>query len=213
MANRDGKRKFRSEIAVCRKLSLGYYLIATDAKETECNFLTGLRDSIPETLRKNISIKILRNVDASKIVSTVIEEASLNPQYSECWIVMDRDKVPNFDELMFNAEKEKINVGWSNPCIEIMFLAYWGSMPNFQSSVQCVQAFKKEYRNKTGLEYEKSQKDIYSKLHVTGDETMALKIADTRYKNSISIYRKPSEMLSTTKLYQLIQEIRSKIDR
>lgn len=35
------------------------------------------------------------------------------------WIVFDRDQVQGFDEIIAKAEREGIQVGWSNPCFEI----------------------------------------------------------------------------------------------
>ena len=37
---------------------LGYYIIVTDTKETENNYLSGLRDSIPTELQRNLVIKV-----------------------------------------------------------------------------------------------------------------------------------------------------------
>ena len=49
-ADRTGKRK-RRESATRRVPDLGYYIVVTDAKETERNYLYGLRDSLPKELQ------------------------------------------------------------------------------------------------------------------------------------------------------------------
>ncbi len=33
------------------------------------------------------------------------------------WIVFDCDEIKDFDEIVREAEKKGIGVGWSNPCI------------------------------------------------------------------------------------------------
>ena len=48
---RNGNRKTREQIAKRRIPELGYYFIVTDTKETEQNYMYGLRDSIPKELQ------------------------------------------------------------------------------------------------------------------------------------------------------------------
>ena len=63
-----------------------------------------------------------------------------NCSRSECyngWIVFDRDQVIGFDEIISEAEKKGIQVGWSNPCFEIWMYAYFGAMPAIQDSWTC----------------------------------------------------------------------------
>ena len=55
--NRDGRREPRAS-APKRVPKLGYYFIVTDTKETEKNYLYGLRDSLSEELRDHIVIKV-----------------------------------------------------------------------------------------------------------------------------------------------------------
>jgi len=46
MPDRSGKRKTREQLSKRRVPELGYYFIVTDTKETEQNYMLGLRDSI-----------------------------------------------------------------------------------------------------------------------------------------------------------------------
>lgn len=57
---------------------MGYYLIVTDTEETEYNYLTGLRDSIPEGLRGKLVIKVFKAKTAN-LVSKALEIAALEP--------------------------------------------------------------------------------------------------------------------------------------
>ena len=47
-----------------------------------------------------------RTVD---LVKTCKEGASLYPQYSEPWIILDRDQVKDFDSIVRNAQQYKIH--------------------------------------------------------------------------------------------------------
>lgn len=86
------------------------------------------------------------------------------PQYGEIWIVFDRDEVKDFDRIIISAEKHDIHVGWTNPCIEEWFFAYFGKMPVCSGSVNCCSEFEKGYQKKTNCKYSKNDKSIYEKL-------------------------------------------------
>ena len=209
-ADRNGKRKTREQLSK-RVPELGYYFIVTDTKETEQNYMYGLRDSIPQSIQEKLVIKVVksRTVD---LVDKAISLAALNPQYSEVWIVFDRDQVKNFDNIISEALKRGMHVGWSNPCIEIWFHAHFGSMPMFQTSVSCCNGFEDCYEKKTEQKYLKSDMDIYRKLCLYGNEEKAIKIAIQRLKNQIKDGKdKPSEMTSCTTVHELINEIKSKV--
>ena len=57
---RNGNRKTREQLSKRRIPKLGYYFIVTDTKETEQNYMHGLRDSIPQELRGNLVIKVIK---------------------------------------------------------------------------------------------------------------------------------------------------------
>lgn len=76
MPDRNGKRKTREQLSKRRVPELGYYFIVTDTKETEQNYLLGLRDSIPKELQGKL----------------VIKRERYNPPYST------KDKIVNLPE-------------------------------------------------------------------------------------------------------------------
>lgn len=116
-SDRTGKRKPREAFRT-RVPDLGYYFIVTDTKETEENYLYGLRDSLPKKLQGRIVIKVSK-AKTQDLVRNCKEQAALEPQYGQPWIVFDRNRVVNFDEIIVQAQKDGVSVGWSNPCIEI----------------------------------------------------------------------------------------------
>ncbi len=211
-ADRTGKRKKR-ETAMRRVPDLGYYIIVTDAKETEKNYLYGLRDLLPKDLQGRIVIKV-STAKTDELVDICKSQASLEPQYGEPWIVFDRDRVTRFDEIIQKAYKEGINTGWSNPCIEIWFDAYFGQMHSYQDSKQCCYRFAETYERRTGLEYSKADKHLYEILNRYGDEKKAIDIAERRLKSHVMCgVNKPSEMIPATTLHHLVDEIRQKTNK
>lgn len=209
-ADRTGKRILRSEFNT-RVPDLGRYLICTDTKETERNYIEGLHKSLPQNIQKRIAIKFFKS-KTEKLIDLCVENASLNPQYCEPWIVFDRDRVPNFNEIVAEAESQNINVGWSNPCIEIWFSAYFGKIEiNCQDSVDCCKNFGHVFKRKTGQEYKKSDKKIYELLSKYGSLDEAIERAENKLQYYISNGQNtPSEMQGCTTLHHLVKEIMKK---
>lgn len=209
---RKGKRRKRSEISKVRVPMLGYYFIVTDAKETEQNYFFGLRNSIPKSLQGKLVIKVIKAKSTNDLVNEALNLVSLNPQYGEPWIIFDRDRVPNFDDIIQKAKNAGINVGWTNPCIETWFSTYFGKMLNSQDSVACCRGFSELYQKIVKQEYSKSDDKIYEKLNRFGNETTAISIAGKRFNEYVrNEVDKPSDMCPCTTVHNLVDEIKSKV--
>ena len=76
-------------------------------KETEKNYMNGLRDSLPKELQGKLVIKVVKT-ETKNLVNEALNMASINPQYGEPWIVFDRDQVENFDDITSDAEEKLI---------------------------------------------------------------------------------------------------------
>ncbi len=208
--DRRGARKDRNRRFGTRVPDLGYYLIVTDTKETEKNYFEGLKENIPAELRDRLVIKVQR-ADVIDLVKTAKEFGDQDPQYRIPCIVFDRDQVKHFDQIIQSADKEGVKVGWSNPCIEIWFFAYFGEIPMIKDSVTCCTKFSDLYERRTGQKYKKANRDIYKKLIEFGDEEQAILRSSKKltqlYKEGKS---KPSEMWPGNTLFELISEINNK---
>lgn len=213
MNNHTAKRKTRSQMSKPRTLELGNYLIVTDTVQTEKNYLEGLHNSLPIELQSKIRIKVSK-AKTSELVKSALEISSKSSQFSEIWIVLDRDRVRGFDRIVSSAEDNGIKVGWSNPCIEIWFHAYFDSMPSDFESTKCVSNFRDIYHRKTKREYKKAEGNIYALLNRYGNENVAIEYAKNRLKKHISDgHCKPSEMCPSTTLYQLVEEIKDRVNK
>lgn len=209
---RKGARRDRNKNRSSREPKLGYYMIVTDTEETEKNYFEGLRDSIPEDLKDKLVIKVYeaRTID---LVDKCKELRDKDPQYRIPWIVFDKDQVLNFDNIISKAEKNNINVGWSNPCIEIWFMAYFGEMSSVIDSVSCCDFFKDKLFNLSQISYKKSDKNIYKYLNKYGNEEKAIAIAERKYLEFINdCENNPSNMCPSSTVYVLIRDIKSKIN-
>ena len=208
-ADRNGKRKSRESFQT-RVPDLGYYFIVTDTEETEANYMYGLRDSLPKELQGRIVIKVSK-AKTQELVKACKDQAALEPQYGQPWIVFDRDRVVTFDEIIEQAKREGVNVGWSNPCIEIWFDAYFGRMHSYSDSIICCRKFGETFKQKTGQEYHKDNTQIYAVLNRFGDESKAIQIAEKRLQGYLKEgIDKPSAMCPCTTAHRLVEEIQQK---
>lgn len=190
---RNGSRKNRNQLSKRRIPKLGYYFIVTDTKETEQNYMYGLRNSIPQELRGKLVIRV-KKTETKNLVEEALNLASLNPQYGEIWIIFDRDQVRNFDGIISEAASKDIKVGWTNPCIEEWFGAYFGSMPTHNGSVDCCKEFERIFEQKTRQKYLKSDPTIYEKLNRFGNEKKAIQLAKQKLREHTENSKdKPSE--------------------
>ena len=213
--HRAGKRKDRNQRVGTRIPELGYYLIVTDTEETEKNYLEGLRDSLPKELKGRLVIKVEKE-ETVNLVEKALELRSGEPQLRKLWIVFDRDEVKDFDKIIQEAEKNGVNVGWSNPCFEIWLHAYFGKMPVVQNSPQsvgCYKNFSKELNKVTKQKYSKNDREIYQKLIEYGDEKKAIEVAKKNYAaHSQNVNNKPSAMCPACTVYLLVEEIKNKVE-
>ena len=210
---RNGNRKIRGQLFKQRIPKLGYYFILTDTKETEQNYIFGLRNSIPPKLQGKLVIKVVKT-KTKNLVEEALNLASLNPQYGEIWIIFDRDQVQNFDEIISEEITEGINIGWTNPCIEEWFSAYFGAMPTYANSVSCCNGFELIFERNAHQKYVKSDSSIYEKLNRFGNEETAIRIATQKiHDHRIQGKYKPSEQIPGTTIHLLVDEIKSKINQ
>lgn len=200
---RDGKRKKRGE-APKRQYRPGNFCIVTDTKETEKQYFSGIQNRY-----KDVATIRVVGTHTNNLLNEANKQMSLSPQYNQTWIVFDRDRVPDFDNIISKAEKNNINVAWSNPCIEVWFHAYYNSMPptSLHDSTSCCRKFGELFRKKNNQDYEKSARDIYKKLLENGDEEAAIKRAKARRKHYENSGLKPSEMHACTMVHTLLEEI------
>ena len=208
--DRMGERAGRSKRQGRQIPEMGYYLIVADTEATERCYFDGLRKNLPENIQRKLVLKVVET-KTKNLIQKCREMTAYEAQYMIPWIVFDRDEVMDFDQIIEDAEREGIQVGWSNPCFEIWMHAYFGSMPSVQESWNCCHRFGELYEKKTGHRYSKSDESIYNRLREYGDEGKAVTIAQQMYEQCVKNgYTKPSQMCPCTTVYELVKEIRGK---
>lgn len=209
--DRTGSRKTREQRKQFKIPELGYYLIVTDTEATERCFFTGMHHALPEDVRSRLVIKVVETKTRT-MVEKCLEFSAYDAQYRMPWIVFDRDQVQKFDEIIEEAMRKGIRVGWSNPCFEIWMYAYLDSMPAIQDSWTCCSEFGRAYEARTGQKYSKADGQIYEKLCRAGNKEKAIQTAEQKLAQCIREGKlKPSEMCPCTTVHELVREIKSKV--
>ena len=86
-------------------------------------------------------------------------------------------------------------------------------MPAIMESWVCCSEFEKVFERNTGQRYSKSDAAMYEKIFRTGDEEKALQIARQKHEQCVRDGKTtPSQMCPCTTVYQLVEEIRKKVD-
>jgi len=206
--DRAGERRERAKQPF-RVPDLGYYILITDAEATEVNYFTGLRDSLAKEIQQRQVIKIISKGAVDDLIDRCEEVVAKHPQYAIPWLIIDRDEVKDFDDLIAKAVKRQMNAGGSNPCIELWFQCYFENPAMGQGSGQCCSRFKDLLYRKARIEYEKADEKIYSLLCKYGDEQRAITWAKKRFETSVRNREKatPSSLLCCTTVYRLVEEI------
>ena len=208
--DRTGNRRPREQKKQFKVPELGYYLIVTDTEATERCFFNGLHQALPEAVRNKLVIKVVETKTRA-MIDKCQELTVYEAQFRIPWIVFDRDQVQGFDDIIAEAERKDIEVGWSNPCFEIWMYAYFGAMPAIQDSWTCCSEFGRVYESKIGQKYSKADEKMYGKLCMAGDEEKAIQIAQQKLEQCKREGKtKPSEMCPGTTVHKLVGEIRGK---
>lgn len=194
-----------------RVRDLGHYLIVTDTKETEGNYIAGLKNTLPKSLQGRLVIKVIEDQRTQDLIKVCKEKAASNPQYAKLWIMFYRDEVKDFDNIINDANKQGINAAWSNCCLEVWFEAYFQNMTHYDTSEQCWKQFAKIFKKNTGKEYKKADTDIYNLLKKSGNEEKAIDTARKRHNEFKKHVKKASEMNPCSTVYLLVDEIQKAI--
>ena len=214
MAKKDHSGNMSKRVnRLTRIPDLGYYLIVTDTKGTEGNYINGLKNTLPAEMQGRLVIKVINDIRTLDLVKECKEQATLLPQYSKPWIMFDRDEVTGFDNIIGSAEKQGINVAWSNRCLEVWFEAYFRNMTYCDTSEECWKRFAKLFEQKTGKAYKKSDPEVYNLLKLYGDEEKAIKRAEKKHQEHIRMGNSPSAMNPCSTVYLLVDEIQKKIKK
>ena len=209
--NRAGKKHKRSEGT--REVQPGNYLIVTEGTETEVNYFENIKRKINERFRSEIIVdKITINVEGTArstmvLVNEAIKKRSLK-NYSDVWVVFDRDDNSDFDKAISYAKKNGLKVAWSNESFELWLLLHFQDLNTACSRDDYIDKLLKHF-NKLKLNNGTYNKNIFNIFDITASKV------DTAIKRSEKLIDgytsdkivSPDKMNPGTTVQDLVKEL------
>lgn len=209
--NRGGHRRSRKE--AIKIVGPGNYLIVTEGTKTEVNYFKNIKEIIEDLFRTNIivdkiSLKVEGTGRSTKVlVNEAIKKRSLGT-YSEVWVIFDKDDNIDFDEAIILAEKEGLNIAWSNECFELWLLLHFQNLESAISRDDYYSKLSSHFKSK-GINNGIYDKNIPNIFDITSP---FVEIAIKRSHSLLLDYEKdknflPSRMNPCTKVQYLVEEL------
>ena len=178
--------------------------IYTEGKKTEPNYFNAIKD---ELKRNEIEIIVDGRGDHTlSLVEWVInkkENERNDPAFvTEWWVVFDKDEHLDFNHAIELAEKNKIQVAYSNECFELWFILHFEYL---QTAINR-KAFNTKLTKLLSRKYEKNS-NIYS--IIKEKEAFAIKNAKKLEEMHLSENRVNQALRNpSTTVYKLVERMR-----
>jgi len=165
-----------------------YFLIVCEGEKTEPNYFK----SFPK-MAGNIVLDLTFDgggISTTKVLEKALEiKENSSRKFDRVWIVFDKDSFPesHFNKAIIDAEKQGIKSAWSNEAFELWYLLHFV----YRNTGMIRDEYKKaietqvnaEIKAKTGkrgsFKYKKNDTAMYKLLQEYGNETNAIKWAET----------------------------------
>lgn len=179
--------------------------IYTEGEKTEPNYFNSIKDE----LRINeIDIRVHGCGDHTlSLVEGVVErkneEVDNNGFETEWWVVFDKDDHDHFNESIELAQKNNINVAYSNECFELWFILHF----EYLNTAIGRKSYPKKLTKLLGRKYEKNDSDIYG--IIKDMESVAIRYAKKleNFHNDTDIQSKEKRDPSTL-VFKLVERLR-----
>lgn len=188
-----------------------FFLIVTEGK-TEAQYFDHFRSTTgPRIMSHDGSVSKIRLVEAAiELRAKVISDKSYNEEVDETWVVFDRDidiRKPNdketLNEALALAERENINVAYSNDAFELWFLLHFQAVSGeMHRDVVC-----DKLKTHIGGSYEHGD-DIFDKIDAFYPE--ALKRAQQMLRAAEGV--RPVDANPSTTVHLLTEKLRKNMD-
>lgn len=183
--------------------------IYCNAAETEPNYFSAFKEEIKKSKISDVNIEVIKKagLDPFNAVKYVIKDKGNCP---EVWIVFDKDHFA-IEEAIKLAEDNDIRVAWSNESFELWFLLHFNYRSTAIGRDECLKVVKDEFKKKLKIDYAKNNKDSYKKLK--SKMNIAVANAKRLYQEMKRDRIIPTKANPCTTVFQLVEVLKSKIDR
>ncbi|WP_270942800.1 RloB family protein [Romboutsia lituseburensis] len=191
MARNDKYKRGKRET----KIQNNTILIVCGGKTEELYFKKFRSD-----LGKIVVKPILNNESPKRIVERAIKEKN-EASYIQVWVVFDKDDFNDFDEAIQLANRNNINVAFSNQAFELWFLLHYKYIAHNMHRNK----YEIEIEKFTGKSYSKTNEQMYDILRYKMDDAISNAKKGHQKHKLESI--KPSDWESCTTVYTLVEQL------
>lgn len=198
------------------------YLIVTEGERTEPLYFKGLKKLISEKVGGTVNVVEAPLIDISgegsstgkliEITEQIVKEAKII--YQNIWIVFDKDDFSDFDQAIRDGIEKGYNIAWSNQSFEYWLYLHF----NYSDSAlhrhewnQKLDDIFKQYNLGDGR-YRKNYENIYEIVNTYDGVNTAIKHAKRRMADFDPKKDKPSQYDPGTKVYNLVENLKSYLD-
>ena len=220
---KKGVRKKRKENL--RQVAPHRYLIVCEGERTGKNYFNGVKRKVEAKYKNKIDVKnpielevIGTGRNTESLISYAARTRSLSEiPYGRVWVVFDKDDFSDeqFNNAIYKAKAEDMDVAWSNEAFELWFLLHFEYL---NSAIDRSQYKVKldEYFSKHGInsgKYEKNLPNIFELLCEGGKLEKAIKWSEKLHKwHREQCVTTESKMNPCTTVYELVGELLEYID-
>ena len=199
---RDGTGNYRERRSDKQEV-LARFLIVCEGKKTEPNYFDGFRVPIilAEIDVKGLGITPPQLVEkALRLRRKALNRVELE-EYDQVWCVFDKDNWDDdrFNDLIEEANKEGLQVAYSNQAFELWFLLHF----HCYDTPMHRNKYEGELSRLLGLRYKKNARDMYKRLY--SKQEHAIENAE----RLLDFYdpRNPAKDNPSTTVHLLVQEL------
>jgi hypothetical protein len=213
---RESRKQRRHEYKTPRANS---FLIVTEGERTEPLYFKGLQKLIVDKVGGNVDVVEVPVIDIYgegsstgkliEITERIVKEARVI--YQNIWVVFDKDDFDDFDQAIKVGTDKGYKIAWSNQSFEYWLYLHFNysdsALHRSEWNAKLSELFR-QYNLGNG-EYQKNYVDIYKMVDSFDGVDTAIKNAKRRmaeYRDGID---KPSEYNPGTRVYELVQELKS----
>jgi len=196
---KGGLKDYRRDAKIKRKQNNVILIICCG--ETEKEYFNEFKLDLGEI--KLVTIR--SNCTPKKMVYEAIKMKK-EKEYRQIWCVFDKDEFKDFDEAIFLADKNEIEVAYSNQAFELWFIMHFERIIAPLNRNRYKEYINKYLRIAEHYDYDKPYRGIYKKISQKTEK--AIENAKFGHQTHKSNGGKPSDWESCTTVYRLVSELR-----
>jgi hypothetical protein len=188
------------------------YLIVTEGKCTEPNYLNGLKEKILANVGGTVEVIDICGEGAStqKLIEiTEMHENKAKIPYQYIWVVFDKDDFRDFDQAIKEGEEKGYHVAWSNQSFEYWIYLHFNysdaNLHRKEWKAKLDELFKSHKLSKDG--YGKNIENLFELLDSFCGVRRAIDYAKKRMADFDSKKDKPSKYAPGTTVHILVEEL------